>query len=71
MEVHKALRLPRNLHLEVHQALRLPRNLRMEVHKVRRPSLTHIGVNGTRIRMSNLSYIPRLQNDMDAVHTNT
>ena len=34
MEVHKVLRLPRNLHMEVHKALCLPRNLHMEVHKV-------------------------------------
>ena len=36
MEVHKALRLPRILHMEVHKVLRLPRILHMEVHKVLR-----------------------------------
>ena len=36
MEVHKALCLPRNLHMEVHKVLRLPRNLHMELHKVLR-----------------------------------
>ena len=36
MEVHKALRLPRNLRMEVHKALCLPRNLHMEGHKVLR-----------------------------------
>ena len=36
MEVHKVLRLPRNLHMEVHKVLRLPRNLHMEVHNVLR-----------------------------------
>ena len=34
MEVHKVLRLPRNLHMEVHKVLCLPRNLHIEVHKV-------------------------------------
>ena len=33
MEAHKALCLPRNLHMEVHKVLRLPRNLHIEVHK--------------------------------------
>ena len=33
MEVHKALCLPRNLHMEVHKVLRLPRNLHIAVHK--------------------------------------
>ena len=31
MEVHKVLRLPRNLHMEVHKVLRLPRNLHLEL----------------------------------------
>ena len=34
MEVHKVLRLLRNLRMEVHKVLCLPRNLRLEVHKV-------------------------------------
>ena len=33
---HKALRLPRNVHVEVHKVLRLLRNLRFEVHKALR-----------------------------------
>ena len=36
VEVHKVLRLPRNLRTEVHKVLRLPRTLHMEVHKVLR-----------------------------------
>ena len=31
MEVHKVLRLRRNLHMEVHKVLRLPRNLHLEL----------------------------------------
>ena len=46
MEVHKVLRLPRNLHMELHKALRLPRNLHMEVHKVLRlPRNLHMEVH--------------------------
>ena len=46
MEVHKVLRLPRNLHMEVHKVLRLPRNLHMEVHRVLRlPRNLHMEVH--------------------------
>ena len=33
-EVHKVLRLSRNLHIEAHKVLCLPRNLHFKVHKV-------------------------------------
>ena len=34
MEVHKALCLPRNLHMEVHKVLRAPRKLELELLKL-------------------------------------
>ena len=34
LEVHKVLRLQRNLHFEVHKVLCLPRNLHFEAHNV-------------------------------------
>ena len=46
MEVHKVLRLPRNLHMEVHKVMRLPRNLHTEVRKLLcLPRTLHIEVH--------------------------